>query len=188
MCVLELTMKCYGCRNKSNYCSCDEPNLKLNTFAFILARQSENLIYVTIKDYEVLTSFLDVSPAESDYILDFVRKNGEFRIVNENMLGSKGYERKKVAAALNKIITKKAIYGYLSSKGQKSSEDENNIIPEYLRNDKEAFIFANGTLKPSADGQKQCITYHMNALHSERVSATSQVDATLKVIFSLMPQ
>ena len=186
--MLEITMKCYACRNKSNYCCCEEPNLKMNTFCLLLAKQADTVVYITFKDYDVLCSFLDVSAAEQDATVEFLKKSGDLKVVNGDVVGLKSYERKKIASYFNKYIAKKGVYGTFQSKREKEKPSEEDVmLPDYMKKDPGlGLLFGNGTIKNKPDDNTQILSYCFTAHFSEKVPAVKQVGGILNSIFSMI--
>lgn len=201
--MIDVALKCTACRNKSNYCDCEEPSLVWDTFAILLAKQDSTPLYVTIKDFDLLCSILDVTSAEVDMTMDYVRRYGEFKVFNET-LKSKSFEMKRVFSFFNKITCKKAVYGTFAAKKDKVKGMDDNIVPDYVRGessqmDASNYLFANGSLKQAlAPGSRQgdnkqthssnnqgfVLTYHLLAQHCERVAPSSISNLLFKSIFS----
>ena len=128
-------MKCFVCRNRANFCACDDPNLNLNAFSLILAKTSTgSYAYLLIKDFDVLCNFMDVTSSEQDQTLDFLKKNAELKISLENLMGDKtsikSSERKKIFSFFNKLVSKKVVYGFLMAKTVKDNNFEGSIVPQ----------------------------------------------------------
>lgn len=196
--VIDVTLKCTACRNKSNYCDCEEPNLVWDVFSLILAKQNNTPVYITVKDFDLLCSILDVTSSEIDTTMDYVRRFGEFKVFNET-LKSKSFELKRVFSFFNKVTSKKAIYGSFSAKRDKVKGYDDNIIPVYARGetaklDASNYLFANGTLKvgnsqeegeePTEKPAHFVLTYHVIAQHCEKVSPANIANLLFKNIFS----
>lgn len=199
---IDVTLKCTACRNKSCFCSCEEPTLVTDVFCLLLAKQDNVPVYVTIKDFELLCSILDVTPSEVDIAMDFIRRFGEFKVINET-LKSKSFEMKRVFSFFNKIPGKKAIFGQFSSKRDKVKGLEDNLVPDHMRGegqrqDASNYLFPNGTVKLATAAQKQTIvdekgeesqaqfvlTYHLVAQYCERISPVAMANLAFKSIFS----
>lgn len=197
--MIDVALKCTACRNKSSFCSCDEPSLVSDVFALLLAKQDSTPVYVMVKDFDLLCSILDVTPAEVDISLDYIRRFGEFKTVNET-LKSKSFELKRVFSFFNKIPSKKAIYGQFAAKKDKVKGLEDNIVPDHMRGegqrqDASNFLFANGTVKLANRGQQVAdaaddsrphyvLTYHLVAQYCERVPPLATANLNFKSIFS----
>lgn len=200
--MLDVTLRCTACRNKSSFCSCEEPSLNSDVFGLILAKQDATPVYILVKDFELLCAMLDVTATEVDIAMDYIRRFGEFKITN-GTLKSKSFELKRVFSFFNKIPSKKAVYGHFSSKKDKVKGLEDNLVPEHMRGegkvqDASNYLFANGTVKLANFGAKNTdegssnedakpqfvLTYHLVAQHCERVAPASVANLTFKSIFS----
>lgn len=201
--MIDVTLKCTACRNKSNYCECEEPNLVWDTFGFLLGKQDNTPIYITIKDFDLLCSLLDVTPSEQEMTMQYVRQFGEFKVFND-AVNSKCYEIKKIFSFFNKISSKKAVYGAFASKKDKVKGMDDSIVPGYIANqasqlDASSYLFANGTIKsgnkmanlnhddtsPQIDNRPAFIlTYHIIAQHCERIAPVSIANLLFKSILS----
>lgn len=185
--TLELTMKCYACRNKSNYCCCEEPNFVLNVFSLILAKQAETHIYLTFKDIETLAHFLDLLPAEIDATMEFMKKFGDFKIINESMVGQKSYERKRIFSYFNRLISKKAVYGMFQCKKEKQVNPDEDMLPQFMKKDSSNnYLFGNGIIKMKEGDSSQILSYHMLVYHSEKVAILDNIGGILNSIVKMI--
>jgi hypothetical protein len=196
--MVDITLKCTACRNKSNFCDCEDPKLVWDTFGFILAKQDNIPIYLTVKDFDLLCSLLDVTTSEIDQTMDYVRRFGEFKVYNET-LKSKAFDMKKIFSFFSKIPSKKAVYGTFAAKKDKVKGMDDNIVPDYVRGqgsqmDASNYLFSNGIIKVTNTPEKSLeslpskpdfvLTYHLIVQYCERIAPTSVSNLLYKSIFS----
>ena len=191
--MLELTLKCYSCRNRADYCGCDMPKYNLNTYAKLLVDQAGTPAYLIIQEYDVLAGFLDISPEESDFTKDYLGRHGEFSIFNERLAkDTKNYERKKVFSYFNKYVVKKAVYGHLTSKKDTSSNKENDglISKEAMgyadNKPRSDYLYVNGSVKLSLDGQQHVLTPIITVKYTEKVPAIGAANQLYNQILALI--
>lgn len=193
--MLELTMKCFSCRNRTDFCGCEEPKLNLNTYAKLLVNDKGTPAYLIIQEFDVLTAYLDLSSQEVDFTKDYLTRYGEFSILSEQLSkDKKNYERKKVFSYFNKYVPKKAVYGCFVSKKDSSSNKENDgivsreamgLASNVVRTD---YLYVNGAVKLSADCQTHILTPILAVKHSEKVPYTLVANALFNNIFAAITQ
>lgn len=206
--MLELKMKCSLCYKSSQLCACEDPSVETKAFALIMVKNGTgNYVQLTFKDADVLYNFLDVTSSEQDSIAAFLRTFGEFRIFGDTLNGDgKVSERKKVFTYLNKLISKKVVYGYLMSKAH-TKRNEGSIVPsEFKKNQdlRDSYLFCNGTIKepqfnplnettsdPAQDSEETtepayCLTYCFAVTHVDKYLASANANQLFKAIFSML--
>ena len=189
--MLELTLKCFGCRNRMDFCGCETPKVNLNTYAKLLVNDNGTPAYLIIQEFDVLTHYLDLSHEEVDFTRDYLRRYGEFSIMVERLSkDTKNYERKKVFSYFNKYVPKKAIYACFISKKDSTSNKENDsfvskeamgLASNTARTD---YLYVNGSVKLSMDGQKYVLTPILAVKHSEKVPSAVVANALFNNIFA----
>ena len=186
--LLDLSLRCVGCRNKANYCECEVPDNVMGCFAILMCNQAGHQVCLMIRDFDVLATFMDLTPAEYDYVKSHLRKVGEFKIVNDMHTGyqTKSHEKKKIFSYFNRLIARKAVYGILLAKKDKGFNKNEGAMADVKGADENPYSFANGMCKAGSEDNMQILTPYFTVQFAERVPAETNVSSILKNIFNLI--
>ena len=146
---VDIKLFCSKCSQKNNKCACLDPRFdKLNVFCAFLVKNSDLMMYATLKNQKDFYAFFDFSDEEKGFIIDYLNKYGDIKYTVGEFVDFSS-KKATLLAILEKLSGYKVTYGKFVAKVRSAKNQENSTMLFNVLKNKDAIIYPNGSIKPN---------------------------------------
>lgn len=163
---VEIRVFCKKCLLKPNFCTCAQSQFENIDFFCALICQNSNLTFcASLKGAENFMSFFEVTAAELEYIIEYMKNDGEVKYTFGSFVS---FESKLavVMTILEKQLGDKIVWGKPCSKLAKFDKEDKNFCVNFLKV-RHSTLYPNGMIRHNSNKNTIFYVFDIKIKHVE---------------------